>query len=551
MATLFKRNGKGSWVVMWFGHDGRRCTKSTRTSDKRAAEQLASKLEADAMLRRNGVIDVRIESVAQHGRRPIAEHLADFERSLVAKNATASHVAMTVTRARRVIEGCGFPTWGEFSASAVMDFLRGLREDKVDRDPVTNAEVRRKAGISAQTSNFYLQAVKQFGRWMVKDRRATESVLSHLDGLNVRTDRRHDRRALSADELRKLIKHTETASERFGMSGADRALLYTLAVETGLRAGELRSLTRRSFDLDATPPAVKVAAGYSKRRRDDTLPLRAALAESLKKHLANKTPSAPAFQMPAAQHQARMIRADLEGAGIAFKDVNGHVADFHALRHTFISNLAAGGIHPKMAQTLARHSTITLTMNRYTHVYAGDEALALEVLPDLSLPATDQQARATGTNDKTPAVIGAAVGAPKAESFEQLEGDSTLGISTPDALCTTYVEGAALAQQLGDETTPDSTALCDDHSPDQIDSKTPTNEKHADFPVKNTAPQISAGRCDETERAGFEPAIRANSPYNGLANRRLQPLGHLSFWAGKGKNTVFSLAFQAVAPSRD
>src|SRR2546429_172783 len=29
------------------------------------------------------------------------------------------------------------------------------------------------------------------------------------------------------------------------------------------------------------------------------------------------------------------------------------------------------------------------------------------------------------------------------------------------------------------------------------------------------------------ERGGFEPPIRFN-PYNGLANRRLQPLGHLS-----------------------
>ena len=28
---------------------------------------------------------------------------------------------------------------------------------------------------------------------------------------------------------------------------------------------------------------------------------------------------------------------------------------------------------------------------------------------------------------------------------------------------------------------------------------------------------------------GFEPTIEV-SPYNGLANRRLQPLGHLSKW---------------------
>ena len=30
------------------------------------------------------------------------------------------------------------------------------------------------------------------------------------------------------------------------------------------------------------------------------------------------------------------------------------------------------------------------------------------------------------------------------------------------------------------------------------------------------------------ETEGFEPSIQALHPYNGLANRRLQPLGHVS-----------------------
>ena len=49
-------------------------------------------------------------------------------------------------------------------------------------------------------------------------------------------------------------------------------MLYAVAVMTGLRAAELASLTRDSFKLDAVPPAVAVEAGYSKRRRKDTVP---------------------------------------------------------------------------------------------------------------------------------------------------------------------------------------------------------------------------------------------------------------------------------------
>lgn len=58
--------------------------------------------------------------------------------------------------------------------------------------------------------------------------------------------------------------------------------------------------------------------------------------------------------------------------------------DFHALRHQFISNLARGGAHPKEAQALARHSTITLTMDRYTHLGIMDLTAALERLPAIA-----------------------------------------------------------------------------------------------------------------------------------------------------------------------
>jgi len=48
---------------------------------------------------------------------------------------------------------------------------------------------------------------------------------------------------------------------------------------------------------------------------------------------------------------------------------------------------------------LMRHSTIELTMNKYSHVFAGAESDALEKLPDLSLPSIEsQRAIKTGTD---------------------------------------------------------------------------------------------------------------------------------------------------------
>jgi len=48
-----------------------------------------------------------------------------------------------------------------------------------------------------------------------------------------------------------------------------------------------------------------------------------------------------------------------------------------------ISSLAASGVHPKVAQVLARHSTITLTMDHHTHLDVMDLVEALEKLPAL------------------------------------------------------------------------------------------------------------------------------------------------------------------------
>ena len=93
-----------------------------------------------------------------------------------------------------------------------------------------------------------------------------------------------------------------------------------------------------------------------------------------------------------------MLRRDLETAKIPYATDSGF-ADFHSLRHTFVSNLAAAGVHPKLAQQLARPSTITLTMDRYSHVGLLDITTALESLP--TVPALESQSlRATGTTDQ-------------------------------------------------------------------------------------------------------------------------------------------------------
>jgi integrase len=258
----------------------------------------------------------------------LSGHIEDWKSAILADGCTAEHAEKTTGRALRLIEASGAKQYSDLSAHDVLIALADLRKDRTLPDEKTEQ------GISPQTSNFYLGAVKQFATWMVRNKRATVSPLIDLDRLNVQTDRRHDRRALELDELHLLLDVTESgyskpgpdgkplvvvqAVDRYGMDGKSRALLYRLAVETGLRAGELRSLTRGSFQLDGDTPTVTIAAAYAKNRRQDVLPLKRNTAAALAVHLAGKMPTALAFTMPKSDRVGEMMQADLADARTAW-----------------------------------------------------------------------------------------------------------------------------------------------------------------------------------------------------------------------------------------
>ena len=341
-----------------------------------------------ARMARIGLLDAqRVESS-----KPLESHVADFREALLARGNTPKHADSTAERVRRVFTACRFAFWTDIRADKVESYLRTLREPQSSE----NAGKARKP-ISAQTSNYLLGSCKAFCSWMVQNERASENPLRILKALNAQADRKHIRRALHGDESRALLQATESGPDRLGISGPERAMLYRVAIETGLRARELRSLTRASFALESDRPTVTVQAAYSKRRRQDVLPLKADTARAVERFLRGRLPTASAFRMPAPEKLSKMFRADLDAAGIPYRDESDRVLDFHALRHTFISSLASGGVHPKTAQMLARHSTITLTMDRYTHSLRDDEVKALDALPDLSSTGA-QAARATGTD---------------------------------------------------------------------------------------------------------------------------------------------------------
>jgi len=379
MASLRKRGNV--WFYRFIDEDGVQRERKG-CPDKRATEAMASAAETVAAIIRHGYVDPKAIGYRKHEARSLSDHLADWHAFLVGKGATANHATLSRNRVARLVESSRSRRLADLSPSRVQAALKAVRDD----------------GASLRSVHHYTRAVKGFSRWLWRDGRIREDNLAHLTSPNPDADRRHERRALTADAQARLIRAAEAGGTVLKLGGPDRAMLYRIALGTGFRVGEIRSLTSRSFDLDRSTPTITVAAAYSKRRRDDAQPIRPDLAKLLIPWLEGKPPGSPIFG-DLTKHTNLMIQADLEAAGIAYQDPEGRFADFHALRHSFVTALAMSSAPVKVVQSLARHSTPSLTLGVYSHVGLFDQASALEALPD--------QVQGTGPTKTEPKTLAA------------------------------------------------------------------------------------------------------------------------------------------------
>lgn len=367
MATVYRQKNRPNWMIAWHGGDGVRRVRSSGTTDKRAAERLAAKLTADSMLAREGIVDPRAGQFAAAGRRPIDAHIEDFIQYLRDKNSTDQHAADRESQIKRLITVMGADRLADLSPARVQRAIAKIREERK---------------VSLRTLNRYQVAIKSLSRWLVREGRIESDPLQGLTGFNAETDRRHRRRALTADEVRLLVAAAENGPRFQGVDGPDRATLYRVAAGTGFRASEIASLTPDSFDLDGAPPTITVRAGYSKNRHETVHPIRRDLAKSLRPWVASKQTGAPVFDVPGLRYRtARMMRFDLEAAELSYVDDDGQYADFHALRHSYITDVVRAGASVKEAQTLARHATPDLTFRVYAHARLHDLTRTLDAMP--------------------------------------------------------------------------------------------------------------------------------------------------------------------------
>lgn len=373
MGTLFRRTRnakKSSWIAEYTLHTGRRRQRSTGTGDKKTASQILAHWETEEAKRASGFVDPRLERFAIQASRQIDDHLTEFIDSLKTAGRADVHVTRTEKRIETIRDHQGWVTLRCLTPESLDKFVRSLRD--LDR--------------SNQTVSHYVQAAKQFARWASRTGRLPSNPLETTAKPNPKADRRRIRRMLLPAEWPWLRD-----------ASGPRALLYETAIQTGLRASEIRNLHPAKIKHDTNPPFILIASGDTK---DNQL-----ARQYVTRDLADRLARAPSdsksrfFAMAAdPTDQAEQIRADLATARGAWLARDGAIAadaesdfllatnhegerlDFHALRHTCGAWLAIQSVHPKTIQVVMRHASITLTMDTYGHLFPDAEPDAINKL---------------------------------------------------------------------------------------------------------------------------------------------------------------------------
>lgn len=367
IASIYKRKqdqGKkhAPWYFGFSDEHGRRKTRKGFT-EKAATQQLAAKVEHEVMLRKRGLIDSVEEKSLETRKRPVEEHLSEFQQALgrTGQN-TEKHIRLTMTRIRNVLAQSCCATIADLSSESV--------EIAIDKQ-------RQESGFGARTWNHYAQAIHSFGNWLAKTKKLPANPVVGVARLNTEVDVRRKRRALTDVEFGQLVNAARKSEKNVqSYDGETRARVYILSYMTGLRRKELGTLTPESFDLNAEQPVLEVEAACSKHRRLDVLPLHPDLADMLRDWLKDAAGDERLFPDLEKKKTGKMVQKDLERAGIPYETRDG-VADFHAAgRHTHVTELLRTGASLVETKALARHSDIRTTM-AYTHIGIDEQAKAL------------------------------------------------------------------------------------------------------------------------------------------------------------------------------
>jgi integrase len=230
------------------------------------------------------------------------------------------------------------------------------------------------SGLSPRTVQIIhrtvFKALKQATRWNLIHRNVAQMV---------------DAPKVPKREVKPLT--TEQVSTLLQAAAGDRLeALYVLAIATGMRCGELLGLKWEDIDLELEVLRVRRSVyngvvsppktGHSLR----SIRIPATAIEALRKH----------------GRESEWVFCDSKGTPIGYHNLirrywkpllrKAGLPDstrFHDLRHTTATLLLAQNVNPRLVQQLLGHSTVSFTLDRYSHFMPGMGDVAASAMDEV------------------------------------------------------------------------------------------------------------------------------------------------------------------------
>lgn len=344
---------------------GGRLVRKRLSSDFAAAREMLNDLRARADRADFGLMDNDCS---------LAELRAPYE-----KHCRLTLRPRTVTRYRQ-------------NLNAILGKLPVRKASQLSDSVINTYREERLKSVSPRTVNMEVNALATMLIWAVEARHIGSNPLERIKPLPTKGRERKQRRPLSVTEVQAILD----------TSPAYLKPCWRMFMTTGIRRGELSSLTFDDIDFDRA--VVTIRAENAKGKREREIPLDAEMLATIRQLQSDAPFRRPgkgntlkdqeridaAFSKqhvfvtqagtPWGHRLLRRFYAICRRVGIDDAHHGGAV-DLHSLRVTFTTLSIEGGANPKEVQAILGHSTLDLTMNTYAKSTARGRRGVVNALP--------------------------------------------------------------------------------------------------------------------------------------------------------------------------
>ena len=367
MASIHKNAAAGSpyWFAAYRGADGRRLKKSTKTTDRRLAMEMAVQWEKAAMAGRSGTItEVQTRKV--------------LNEILEAATGEPIHFATVkdfFTDWLKDKEGAKKTRTTQKYAPLTKSFLSSLgKRERLSIAAIGPADLRQwrssleKKGLSAATVNGSLRIISSA---FERARRLGYIQANPCLGLeSLKDEEKGEKDCFTTEQIKALLQEAK---------GTDWEGAILAGINTGLRRGDLTNLTWDLIDT-ANKDTWFLSVKTSKRGKYVFLPVHPDLREWLESRTrgVGKAPVFPDLFGKSGsgksgismQFKRLMERAGVRGRVLRTGKGKGRTTTsltLHSMRDTFISRLANAGVAEDVRMKLVAHQTKAIHRG-YTHL---------------------------------------------------------------------------------------------------------------------------------------------------------------------------------------